>query len=170
MPVGSWVMRTADWVVLTCWPPATGRAIGVDPQVTLVDLDLDLLGLGQHRDGHRRGVDPARRLGLRHALYAVHPGLEFEPTVGATTLDDRLHFLDAADARLREVEQVDPEASALGVAAVHPEQLGGEERRLVATGTGADLEHDVAFVVRILRDQLAVDRRFERVEPAGAGW
>ena len=50
IPVGLWVIRTAESVVLTDWPPGPGGAVDVDLQVVLVDLDLDLLGLGQHRD------------------------------------------------------------------------------------------------------------------------
>ena len=58
------------------------RAAGaedVDAQVLVVDLDVDLLGLRQHRDGRRRGMDAARGLGLRHALHAVHARFEFQP-------------------------------------------------------------------------------------------
>ena len=54
------------------------RAVDVDLEVVRVDLDVDVLGLGQHRDGRRRGVDAALRLGLRHALDAVRAALELE--------------------------------------------------------------------------------------------
>ena len=54
-------------------------------------------------------------------------------------------------------------ALALGVARVHAEQVAGEERRLVAAGARADLQEDVALVVRIARQQhrlqLAADAR-----------
>jgi hypothetical protein len=41
------VTRTAESVVLTDWPPAR-RALDVDAQVALlVDMDLDLVDLGQ---------------------------------------------------------------------------------------------------------------------------
>jgi hypothetical protein len=40
-----------------------------------------------------------------------------------------------------------------GVALVHLEQLGGEQRRLVAARARADLEDDVALVGRVLRQQ-----------------
>ena len=59
-PLGRWVMRTAESVVLTLWPPGPGGALDLHPQVlVLVDLDLHLVGLGQ--DGHRGGrrVDAA---------------------------------------------------------------------------------------------------------------
>ena len=83
MPVGLCVMRTAESVVLTDCPPGPGGAVDVDLQVVRVDLDVDLLGLGQHRDGRRGGVDAALGLGLGHALHAVRAALELEHRVGA---------------------------------------------------------------------------------------
>ena len=55
------------------------RPHGVDLEIGIVDRDVDLLGLGQHRDGRGRGVDAARRLGVGHALHAVHAGFELQP-------------------------------------------------------------------------------------------
>ena len=43
------------------------------------------------------------------------------------------------------------EAVPLGVAQVHPQELGREEGGLVAAGAGADLQDDVALVVRVAR-------------------
>ena len=81
MPVGRWVIRTAESVVLTPWPPGPGDAVDVDPQVVGVDLDLGLLDLGHHQDAGRGGVDPALGLGDRHALDPVHAALELEHAV-----------------------------------------------------------------------------------------
>ena len=39
----------------------------------------------------------------------------------------------------------------LGEPRVHAEQLGGEQRRLVAAGPGADLDDGVAVVERVAR-------------------
>ena len=104
-PVGRWVIRTAESVVLTDWPPGPGRALDLDPQVpVLVDLDLDLVGFGHHDDRRGRGVDPPARLGRRDPLDAVDAALELEPAVGAVAvdLDDRLlDPLDAGLVRLR---------------------------------------------------------------------
>src|SRR3546814_16215900 len=60
---------------------ATGalRAVGVDPQILVVDVDVDLLGLRQHRDGGSRGVDAHTAFGHRHTLPAVRPGPELPP-------------------------------------------------------------------------------------------
>ena len=48
-----------------------GGAEGVDANVFGFDLDVDLFGLRQNRDGDGRGVNAALSLGLRHALHAV---------------------------------------------------------------------------------------------------
>ena len=37
MPVGRWVIRTAESVVLTLWPPGPEDAEDVDAQVLVVD-------------------------------------------------------------------------------------------------------------------------------------
>ena len=80
MPVGRWVIRTAESVVLTLWPAGSGRAVDVDADVVRVDLDLDgLLDLRHDEDAGRAGVDPALALGDRDALHAVHAALELQP-------------------------------------------------------------------------------------------
>ena len=45
------------------------------------------------------------------------------------------------------------EAMALGVADVHPVELGGEQGRLLAAGAGPDLQDHVAIVVRVAREE-----------------
>ena len=55
-------------------------------------------------------------------------------------------------------------AVGLGEAAVHAEELRGEQGRLVAAGPGADLEYGVALLVGILGRQLLLHLLLERVE------
>ena len=101
------MIRTAESVVLTDWPPGPGRALDVDPEVPrLVDLHLDLVHLGQDDDRGGAGVDAAAGLRGRDALHAMDAALELEPAVGAIAgdLEDRL--LDAADAGLVEAHEV----------------------------------------------------------------
>ena len=143
--------------------PARARgAIDVDAEVLVDQLHLDVLGLGQHGDGHRRGVDAPLRLGHRHALHAVHAALELEPAVGALPHHQRDHLLEAAEAGRARGEHLDAPAVPLGVARVHAKELGGEEARLVAAGAGTDLEHRVALVVGVLREEELLEHRVER--------
>ena len=165
IPVGLWVIRTAESVVLTDWPPGPGGAVDVDLQVVLVDLDLDLLGLGQHRDRRGRGVDPPLRLGLGHPLDAVGAALELEDRVGALALDREGDLLEAADLGGRLREHLGREAALLGVAGEHLVEVAGEQRRLVAPGPGADLDDHVLGVVGVALDHRQPDLLFELLEP-----
>ena len=89
-------MRTALSVVLTDWPPGPLAPEDVDAQVLVLDLDIDLFRLGQHGDRRGRGVDAPLRLGLRHALHAMHAGFEFQPREHALAGDVGDDFLVAA--------------------------------------------------------------------------
>ena len=73
------------------------RAVHVDAQVAVVDLDIDLFGLRQHRDGCRRGVDAASALGHRNPLDAVDAAFEFQFGEHADALDRGDDFLETAD-------------------------------------------------------------------------
>jgi hypothetical protein len=97
MPLGRCVMRIAESVLLTCWPPAPeARNVSI-LQVGRVDLDVvDLVHLRQDRDGGGRGVDAALRFGFGHALHAVRAGFELQPRIGAFAFDARDDFLVAA--------------------------------------------------------------------------
>ena len=77
-------------------------------------------------------------------------GFEFETLedVAAGDLGDRL--LVAADAGIRDLDHLEAPALQHGVALVHAEELGGEQRRLLAAGAGADLEDGVLLVGLVL--------------------
>ena len=122
-------MRTAESVVLTRLAARTARAVDVDAQVVRVDLDLDVLDLGQHGDGRGRGVDAALGLGDRHALHAVHAGLELHLRVDLVALDAERDLLEAAGVALGGVDLLDLPALQLGVARVHAVEVAGEDRR-----------------------------------------
>ena len=153
--------------MLTPWPPGTRGAETVDADVLLLDLDLDVLGLRQDGDRGRRRVDAARALGRWNALHAVDAALVLEAGVGAVALDDRRDRLDAADAGVVPVDDLDLPAPPLGVPLVHPEELGREEGRLVAARAGPDLEEDVTRVVRVLREEEDLQLFLGGGEPLG---
>src|SRR5438876_3925158 len=160
-------MRHADGGVgrVDALPARARGAIDVDAEVLVGQLHLDVLGLGQHGDGHRRGVDAPLRLGHRHALHAVHAALELEPAEGALPHHERDDLLEAAEAGRVRGQHLDAPAVPLGVTRVHAEELGGEEARLVAAGAGTDLEHRVALVSGILGEEELLEHRVERGQP-----
>ena len=146
-------MRTADSVVLACWPPALEARSRVDADVLRPDLDVDLLRLRQHGDRGGGGVDAPARLGRRHALHAVHAGFEFQPRIDAGAAHGGDDLLVAADLALARREHLDLPAVQRGVALVHAEEVAGEERRLVAAGAGAHFEDGAAVVGRVARHE-----------------
>ena len=136
--------------------------------------DLDLLGLGQHEDAGRGGVDAALGLGDRHPLHAVHAALELQPRPGAVAgldgaprLDRDRDVLVAAEVGLVAVEHLGPPAATLGVAQVHPQQVAGEQRRLLAALARLDLEDHVPVVVGVARHQQHPQVVSERLLAAG---
>src|SRR5439155_628770 len=136
----------------------------VGAELLVGEVHLDVLRLGQHGHGHRRGVDAALRLRHRDALHAVHAALELQPAVGALALHEGDNLFEPAEAGRARGEHLHPPALSLGVAAVHAKQLGGEETRLLAARTGADLEHHVALVVRVARHEQPLEGCVELLE------
>jgi hypothetical protein len=140
-------------------PARAAGAHRVDAQVGRIDVELDLLGLGQHRHRRGRGVDAALRLGLRHALHAVAAGLEAQLAPRAFALDREHDLLEAADLARRRLEHLGPPVLRIEVVLVDAPQIAREQRCFVAAGAGADLHDHLAPVVVLLADQ-RVDHRF----------
>ena len=80
-------MRIADFGLVDVLAAGALRAHGVDLEIRFVDRDIDFLGLRQHRDGRRRGVDSPLRFRVRHALHAMRARFEFEPRENAAAGD-----------------------------------------------------------------------------------
>ena len=98
-------------------------------------------------------MNAALRLGLGDTLDAMCTGLELQAAVHAAPFNAGDDLLEAAVFAGAVAQDSDAPTLVLGVARVHPVQVAGEQGRLVAARAGADLEEDVAFVVRILGDQ-----------------
>ena len=126
------------------------RAERVDAQVGRIDRDVgDRIGFRQHGDRARRRVDAALRLGLRHALHAMAARLELELRIRAVRRRCARSLPCSRRARDGDSDTISTfQPLPLGVARVHPEEVAGEQRRLVAAGAGADFEEHVALVVR----------------------
>ena len=153
MPEGMWVTRTAEFGLVDVLAAGAAGAQGIDAQVRIVDRNVDLLRLGQHGDRRGRGVNAAGRLGVGHALHAVHAGFVFELGEGAAAADLGDDLLEAAHRAFAHGHDFDLPSMLGGVTLVHAEQIAGKERRLVAAGAGADFQDDVAVVHRVLGDE-----------------
>ena len=158
------VMRTAEYVVLTLWPPGPLEQKVSIRRSFVVDLDVDFLappavrrrwpwtcGCGRSLRSPARAARGGRRsrisAGCRRRALRSSAMTSFKPPTPLSLL--RQH--------------VDLPALPLGVARVHAEEVGREERRFVAAGAGADFEDDVLRVVRILRDEQHLQLGEQRV-------
>src|SRR3546814_3231529 len=107
-------------------PARAAGPVDVDLQVIVVDRDVDLLGLGQHRDGRCAGVDTPAAFGNGDALDAVDAALEFELGEDALPRNAGDHLLVTADLGLIRRDDFDLPALRIGIAAVHAEQVARE--------------------------------------------
>src|SRR3546814_6425485 len=104
-------------------PARAAGPVDVDLQVIVVDRDVDLLGLGQHRDGRCAGVDTPAAFGNGDALDAVDAALEFELGADALPRNAGDLLLVTADVGLIRRDDFDLPALRIGLAPVHAEQV-----------------------------------------------
>ncbi len=116
-------------------------------QVGHLELEIDFLGLGQHGDGGRGGMDASLGLGGGHALDTVHADLVAHLAEDGLTGQAEDDFLQAAQIGLAGVHGLHFAADcAFRKAAVHAIEVGRKERRLGAAGAGADFHDGVAVL------------------------
>ena len=118
-----------------------------------VDLDLDILRLGQDRHRGGRGLNATLGFGFGNALDAMHAAFEFEAGPDAVALHHKGDFLEAAKLGLVGVHQRELVAAGFRVHGIHTVKHGGKERRLLASRAASDLHHDVFIVVGIAGEQ-----------------
>ena len=150
-------MRIAEFCLVDVLAAGPAGSQCVDLEVGLVDRDVDLLGLRQHRHGGGRGMDAAGALGVGHPLHAVHAQFEFELGERATPANLCNDLLVAAHAAFASGDHLDLPALASGESLIHPEQVAGEQCCLVAAGAGSDLQDDVALVHGVLGQERELD-------------
>ena len=152
-------MRDADGRVGRVDALAAGArgAVGVDAQVGLLDVDVDLVGLGQDRHGGRGGLDAALALGLRDALDAVDATLVLHDGVDLLARDLELDGLEAAGVGWAAGQDLGLPTLGGDEALVHLEEVAGEDAGLVAADAGANLDDGVLLVRGVGRDEHELD-------------
>ena len=144
-------MRTAESVLLTCWPPGARRAIGVDAQVGGIDVDDDrIVDFRIDEDAGERRVPP--RVGVERALAhePVHAHLGAQEAVGVVALDLDRRALDARDFAVGLFQHIGAVALALAIAQVHAHQHRRPVLRLGAAAAGLDVDEAVGRVERLV--------------------
>ena len=142
-----------------------GCAEGVDAQVGGVQLDVfQFVRFGHDGNGAGGGVDTALAFGGGDALHAVAARFEFQTTVRTQTDDTGDDFFIAAQFAFIGGNNFDLPAVALGVAAVHAQQVACKQRGFVAARSGAHFDEDVFVVVGIFGQQQFLQFGIERVD------
>ena len=164
MPVGRWVMRTAESVVLTCWPPAPDERI-VSMRMSSLRISMSMSSASGSTATVAADVWMRPCVSVsRHALHPVHAGFEFQLRKHAAPGDGRNDFLVAAGIALACRKHFDLPALARRVALVHPEEIAGKQRRLRTAGAGADFKDGALFVGRVLRQKQDLHLLLERLD------
>ena len=144
------------------------RPVGVDAQVVLVDLDIDVLGqLGPDVHGRERGVSPRRLIERRDAHQPVHARFGREQPVGVVAGHGERRALQPGFVARLIVDHLALEAAALGPPQIHAQQHLRPVLRLGAAGARMDGDDRVLAIVLAaehLLDLAGLDFLVERVE------
>src|ERR1051325_10260847 len=109
-------------------------------------------------------MDPTRAFGHGHPLHPLHPALELQTAEGSLAFDQADDLLEAAETGRIRAHDLDFPSPPLRIARIHPEEIGGEETRLVAARARANLEQDAALVACVLRQQQSLEVGLERLQ------
>ena len=148
-------MRDADSAVglVDVLTAGAASAHGVDADVVGLDVDVDLLGLGENGDGRSGCVDAAARLGRRNTLNAVDAGFKLQLGENALAGDGGDDLFVSAEIAFGDRNDFSFPAVQVGIAVVHAEEIGCEQGGLITAGTGADLDDGATLVGGVLRQQ-----------------
>jgi len=158
MPVGRWVILTAESVVLT---DRTSRPVDIDLQVTRVDVDIDFLGFGQHGNGSRRRVDPALGLGDWYPLHPMRTTLMLKALPGVLAFHHERDLVQAIALGWTGRQDLDLPPFGRRVSGIHVIQVLGEEVGLLATLGPSDLKDHVPADIGITGDEEQAELLFE---------
>ena len=131
----------------------TGGTKRVDANILGFELDLHLIGFRQHGHRDRGGVDAPLLLCLRHTLDPMHAAFVLQLAVNPFAADQRSDIFQTAYRGFARRSYFHLPSAGFREARIHAEDFFGEQSGFVAAGSGANFEHDVAFVVGIFRQQ-----------------
>src|SRR5690348_4163232 len=113
-------------------------------------------------------MDTALAFSDGYALHAMDASFKLELPVCFRAAHGKDDLLKAADFIWRFADQFYLISAHFGPTGVHAVQFASKQARLVAAGSGTDLDNDVAVVVGILRckhvDEFGVDSLEGRIE------
>ncbi len=151
MLVGRCVMRTAESVLLMCWPSRTRCPERIDAQVRRVDLHFDrVVDLGIHEYAGERRV--AARIGVEGTLAheAMDAGFGAQVAVRVVAVHLDRCALDAGDFAFRLFQDLGLVTTALAIAQIHALEHRCPILRLRAAAAGLDVDEARVGIHRIV--------------------
>ena len=144
--------------MLTCWPPAPRRAIRVDAELGLVDLDVCFVA-EQRADDHlcERRVAAVRLVERRQTHEPVHAAFCLERAVRVLAADAERRRLQPGFLTRARLEQLGLEPSIVGPAEVHAQHHLGPVLRVGAARAADDRHDSVALVVLAVEERLLLE-------------
>src|SRR3954468_8284363 len=116
-----------------------GRPEHIDLQVLRLDLDVDFLGLGEHRYSGGGGVNSSLRLGRRYSLHSVDPGFPAQKPVSFIPPYGNDCLFDASQQTITYRDRIPLETMALAEALVHAVEIGSKQGSFITAGARPDL-------------------------------
>ena len=160
IPVGMCVIADRGIGLVHVLPAGTARAVGVDPQVGLVDLDVDVFRQERRDDHLGEGRVPAVRLvERRQPDEPVHAALRLQDSVGVVALHRERRGLEPRLLPRAGLQQVGREAALVGPAQVHAQEHLGPVLRIRPAGSGVDRDERVTGVVLSREERILLQPR-----------
>ena len=140
--------------VLTTGPAG---AKGVNAHIGRVDRDrLRFVRLWHHRHGAGTGVYATLRLGGWHPLHPVPTRFKLQAAIDPLARDPNHHLFVPPQLTGGLTQQLGAPTLAVGVAQIHAQQVAGKQGRFIATRPGPDFHKRRSFIVRVARQQHAL--------------
>ena len=152
-------MRTAESVLLTCWPPAPdARYVSIWRSSSSISTSPASSTTGATSTPGERRLAPVGGVERGEPHEPVHALLGGVQAVGVLALGAERRRLDAGLLPRARLEQLDLEAAPLGPAHHHPQHHLGPVLRVGAAGAGVDGHERVARVVGAGEQPLLLER------------
>ena len=150
-------MRIADLVLLTCWPPAPcERMVSIRRSSLLISTSTSSTSGNTATVAAEVWMRPWVSVSGTRCTRCT-PDSNFSLANAPRPLHFGDDFLEAPHGAFAGGNHLDLPALQGREALVHPEQVAGEQRGLVAAGAGADFQHHVAVVHGVLGQQRHAD-------------
>ena len=157
MSVGRCVKRTAESVLLTCWPPAPdARNVSIRRSAGLMIISILSSTRGENEDRRERRMAPRVGVVGRDSHQPMYPGLGAQIAVREVAFDREGRALDSRAVAGLQVGDLGFEAAPLGPSQIKPQQHLGPVLRLLTAGARMYREDRAEAIVLAARASPAV--------------